>query len=65
VIGCGAAILTWVVPLPVALIAWLFDVQGPFRDVMLMAVPFLVALPIIGAAVGAYFRRGDGLGLNL
>lgn len=58
-IGCGAAVLTWFLPLPVALIVWLFDVEGPFGDVMLMAAPVLLALPIIGAAAGACFRRRD------
>jgi hypothetical protein len=49
-IGCVAALFFWFIPVPVAIIVWAFDVKRPFGDVMLMAIPFYLALPIIGAA---------------
>lgn len=57
-IGCGTAIVTWFFPIPVALVVWLFGVDAPFGDVMIGASPFFLALPIIGAMVGAHIRRG-------
>jgi hypothetical protein len=41
----------WFVPIPVAAIVWLFDLQRHFGDIMLMAIPFYLALPIVGAGL--------------
>ncbi|MHC5538364.1 hypothetical protein ACYOEI_09060 [Singulisphaera rosea] len=60
VIGCGTAIVTWVFPIPVALVVWMFGVDAPFGDVMIGAFPFFLAPPIIGAMVGSRIGRGDG-----
>jgi len=56
-IGCLAALFFWFVPIPVAITVWAFDVKGPFGDDMLMAIPFFLALPIIGAGLGKLFGR--------
>jgi hypothetical protein len=59
-IGASLAVLFWFVPIPVAIVVWIFGLSGPFVDHMLMAIPFFVALPIIGAGVGelyGHFRR--------
>jgi hypothetical protein len=45
------------VPIPVAAIAWLFDLQRPFGDSMLMAIPFYLALLIIGAGLAELLGR--------
>lgn len=52
VIGCFAAIVFWFVPIPVGALVWMFDLKGPFVDYMLTAIPFFLALPLIGAGVG-------------
>jgi hypothetical protein len=57
IIGCLAGLFLWFVPIPVAAIAWLFDLQRPFSDVMLMAIPFYLALPIIGAGLAELLGR--------
>jgi len=56
VIGCLAALFFWFVPIPVVMIVWLFELKGPFGDYMLMAIPFLLTLPIIGALIGDNIR---------
>jgi len=57
VVGCLAAIFFWFIPIPVATIVWMFDLKGPFGDYMLRAIPFYLALPIIGAGVADLFGR--------
>jgi hypothetical protein len=51
IIGCLAALVIWLIPIPVAIVFWVFGIKGPFGDTMLMSVPFLLALPIIGAGI--------------
>ncbi len=59
-LGCFAAIIIWVFPLPVAFLAWLLRSELPFGDVMLLALPFLALLPVVGAIIGfRYPRRGN------
>ena len=55
--GCLSALVFWFVPIPVAAIVWLFDVQGPFVDHMLMAIPFYLALPLIGGGIALWVRH--------
>ena len=64
VIGCLAALLIWFIPIPVAIVCWVFGIKGPFGDTMLMSVPFLLALPIIGAVITAMIRRRAGTDSN-
>ncbi|MFI5456051.1 MAG: hypothetical protein ACHRXM_11435 [Isosphaerales bacterium] len=59
-IGCLVALFSWFIPIPVATIVWVFDLKGPFGDYMLMAIPFFLALPIIGAGIAELFRRRHG-----
>jgi hypothetical protein len=59
-IGCLAALLFWFMPIPVAMTVWVFDLKGPFGDDMLMAIPFFLTLPMIGAGTGALFGRRRG-----
>jgi hypothetical protein len=58
-LACGGLlmIVTWFFPIPVAVIVWIFDIQGPFGDIMLMSTPFLILLPIIGAGIGTLIPR--------
>lgn len=56
-LGCVAAIVLWFFPLPVAFFYWLVGSQRPFGDVMLLALPFFVLLPVVGAALG-WRRQG-------
>jgi hypothetical protein len=58
--GCLVAVLVWFVPLPVALVVWLFQLKGLFADYMYMAIPFLVALPLVGGFIGSFIVRSDG-----
>ena len=51
IIGCLAALVFWGVPIPVATIVWAFDLKGPFGDYMILAMPFLLTLPIVGAII--------------
>lgn len=55
IIGCFAALCFWIVPVPVGVIVWCFDLNGPFGDYMLMTLPFIVTLPIIGAGIAVVF----------
>jgi len=57
IIGCFAALVFWFIPIPVAAIVWAFDLQGPFGDHMLTAVPFYLALPILGAGIADLLGR--------
>ena len=43
-----------------AAIVWLFDLPGPFGDTMLLAAPFYLALPIIGAGIAEWLGRRHG-----
>jgi hypothetical protein len=56
-LGCLFAIYFWFVPLPVAVIVWLFGLNGPFGDYMLGAIPFFLALPLVGGVIGMLVRR--------
>lgn len=58
-IGCLAAMFFWWIPIPMALIVWLFDLQGPFSDYMLAAIPVFVALPPVGCVIGLLVKRRD------
>jgi hypothetical protein len=59
-IGCLAALLIWFIPFPVAIVFWVFGIKGPFGDTMLMSIPFLLALPIIGAGIALLIGRRVG-----
>jgi hypothetical protein len=64
-IGCFTAFCFWFVPIPVAIIVWVFELKGPFGDYMLMAAPILLSLPIIGAATaGLSGRRRTSAGVR-
>ena len=63
-IGCLAALLIWFIPIPVAIVCWVFGIKGPFGDTMLMSLPFLLALPIIGAVIAEMIRRKNGANSN-
>jgi hypothetical protein len=41
----------------VALIVWLFDLQGLFADYMYLAIPVFALLPLVGYAIGARYPR--------
>ena len=56
-IGASLAVLFWFVPIPVAIVVWIFGLSGPFVDYMLMAIPFFIALPVIGAWIGELYGR--------
>jgi hypothetical protein len=56
-IGTILAILCWFVPVPVAAVVRVLGLTGPFGDYMLMAIPYFIALPLIGAGIGAGWRR--------
>jgi hypothetical protein len=51
IIGFLAALFFWFIPIPVAMIVWVFDLKGPFGDYMLLAMPCLLMLPIVGAII--------------
>ena len=51
-LGAIVAVLLWFVPLPVAVVVWVLGLKGPFGDYMLMAIPFFIALPLMGATIG-------------
>lgn len=59
-IGCLAALVFWAIPLPVVAVVWAFDLEGPFGDTMLLAIPCYLALPFVGAAIGARTGRRRG-----
>jgi hypothetical protein len=57
-LGSILAILFWFVPLPVVGVVWVLGLKDPFSDYMLIAIPFFIALPLVGAAVGGLaFRK--------
>ena len=56
-LGSILAILFWFVPIPVAAFVWVLGLKGPIGDYMLMAIPFYMALPVIGAGMGGLFGR--------
>jgi hypothetical protein len=56
-IGATLAVLFWFVPIPVATLLWIFGLTAPFGDDMQLAIPFFVALPVIGAGVGAFYAK--------
>jgi hypothetical protein len=56
IIGCLVALFSWFIPIPVAVLVWLFDLKGPFGDYMLLAIPFFLALPIVGCGIGLLVR---------
>jgi hypothetical protein len=47
----------WVIPIPMFVIVWLFDLQGPFGKYMLAAIPVFLALPLVGGVIGLLVRR--------
>jgi hypothetical protein len=57
IIGCLAALFFWFIPIPVAVIVWLFGFKGPFGDYMLLAMPCLLMLPIVGAIIAEQWGR--------
>jgi hypothetical protein len=57
--GLIASVVLWFFPLPVALFHWLFRSDLPFGDYMLRSIPFFLAIPFLGAAIGALVRRRD------
>jgi hypothetical protein len=52
VIGLLAALSLWVLPIPIAAVAWAIGAKRSFGDIMLLALPFLLLLPIGGALLG-------------
>jgi hypothetical protein len=54
-LGSILAIVLWFVPVPVAVIVWVLELKGPFGDYMLSAIPFYVALPLVGAGIAAVY----------
>lgn len=56
-IGGLPIVFTWMIPIPVAVIARIFDVQGHFGNITLMSMPFLIILPLVGACVGILIPR--------
>jgi hypothetical protein len=58
-LGCAAATVLWVFPLPVAFLAWLAGSRRPFGDIMLLALPFLLLLPVVGGILGWHRHRRD------
>jgi hypothetical protein len=56
-IGCLAALFLWWVPIPVAVIVWLFGLKDPFGDSMLAAIPCFLALPLLGCVIRLLVRR--------
>jgi hypothetical protein len=60
-LGCLLAVGTWIFPVPVAVVGWLIGFDGLFADLMYMAIPFLAALPLVGAAIGLSFRHRGGV----
>ena len=64
VIGCFTALCFWFVPIPVAIIVWMFELKGPFGDYMLMVAPIFLGLPIVGAVTaGLVVRRRKSTGV--
>jgi hypothetical protein len=57
ILGCLAGLFFWFVPIPVVIVVWAFGLEGPFGDKMLMAIPFFLALPIIGAGIADLLGR--------
>ena len=56
-LGLFLAVALWFAPIPVAGVVWVLGLKGPFVDYMLMAIPFFVALPLMGAGIGAVYGR--------
>ena len=56
-IGCLAAMLFWWIPIPVAVIVWLFGLKGPFGDYMIAAIPCFLALPLLGSGIALLVRH--------
>jgi len=59
-LGLILAVALWFVPIPVALVVRVLGFHGPFVDAMLMAIPFYLAIPLIGAAIGSRWGRRRG-----
>jgi hypothetical protein len=49
----------WWIPISVGVIVWLFGLKGAFGDYMLMAIPRLLALPLVRSGIGLLVRRRD------
>src|SRR5437868_6766162 len=56
-IGLILSIVFWFVPIPIAAVVWVLGLKGPFGDFMLIAIPFYIALPLIGAVIGELAGR--------
>jgi len=54
-LGFILALVFWFVPIPVGVVVWALALKGPFGDYMLMAIPFFIALPVIGAGIGELY----------
>jgi hypothetical protein len=54
-LGSILAIVLWFAPIPVIVVVWHLGLKGPFGDHMLSAIPFFVALPLVGAGIGAVY----------
>jgi hypothetical protein len=59
-IGCLVALYFWFLPVPMAIIVWVFDLKGPFGDYMLGAMPFFLMLPFVGALIGDVLKHRRG-----
>ena len=54
----------WIFPIPVALIAWLLNIKRPFVDIMFLAAPAFLAIPLLGAMVGSLISRAPDRDIN-
>ena len=57
IVGVLVMIVTWVFPLPVAAIVYLFRIDHPFGDVMLALIPLFLLIPFVGALIGLFVSR--------
>ena len=56
-IGFLVMLGTWVFPLPVMLVVYLFKIERPFVDVMFLCIPVFLSFPFIGAAIGSLIYK--------
>jgi hypothetical protein len=59
VAGVLLMIVTWVFPIPVAILVYLLDIRLAFVNVMFIAIPFILAIPFVGAIIGSLIPRSS------
>jgi hypothetical protein len=59
-LGGLIVIVTWFLPIPIAIIINILNIRRPFGDIMLISVLFLGTIPLIGAGVGWLIPRSSG-----